>query len=76
MQAMGKMLVVVGMVIAGVGVGLVLMFFDKIPLIGKLPGDINIKRENFRFFFPIASSILISVVLSLILWLFSHYRGK
>lgn len=74
MQPMGKMLVVAGSVIAGVG--LVLMFFDKVPLIGKLPGDINIKRENFRFFFPITSSILISVILSLILWLFSHFKGK
>lgn len=74
MQPMGKMLVVAGSVIAGVG--LVLMFFDKVPLIGKLPGDINIKRENFRFFFPITSSILISVILSLILWLFSHLKGK
>lgn len=74
MQPIGKMLVIVGLMIAGVGV--VLMFFDKVPLIGKLPGDINIKRENFRFFFPITSSILISVVLSLILWLFSYFRGK
>lgn len=74
MQPMGKMLVVVGVVIAGAG--LVLMFFDKVPLIGKLPGDINIRRENFRFFFPITSSILISVLLSLILWLFSHFKGK
>jgi hypothetical protein len=74
MQPMGKMLVVAGVVIAGLG--LVLMFFDKVPLIGKLPGDISIKRENFRFFFPITSSILISVLLSLILWLFSHFKGK
>ncbi len=74
MQPMGKMLVVVGVVIAGVG--LVLMFFDKVPLIGKLPGDIDVKRENFRFLFPITSSIIISVVLSLILWLFSHFKGK
>lgn len=71
---MGKMMVVVGAVVAGVG--LVLMFFDKVPLVGKLPGDINIKRENFRLFFPITSSILISIILSVILWLFTHFKGK
>lgn len=74
MQPMGKMMVVVGAVVAGVG--LVLMFFDKVPLVGKLPGDINIKRENFRLFFPITSSILISIILSVILWLFTHFKGK
>lgn len=74
MQPMGKMLVVVGAVVAGVG--LVLIFFDKVPLVGKLPGDINIKRENFRLFFPITSSILISIILSVILWLFTHFKGK
>lgn len=74
MQPMGKALVIVGVVIAVVG--LVLMFFDKVPIIGKLPGDIDIKRENFRFLLPITSSIIITVVLSLILWLLSHFKGK
>lgn len=40
------------------------------PWLGRLPGGIVIKRENFSFYFPIATSILISIVLSLILWLF------
>lgn len=74
MQPLGKMLVVLGAVIAGFGV--VLLFVEKIPFLGKLPGDINIKRENFLFFFPITSSVIISIVLSVILWLVSHFKGK
>ena len=74
MQLLGKTLVVLGIVIAGIG--LVLMLSDKVPLLGKLPGDISFKRDNFRIFFPITSSILISVVVSGILWLFSHFKGR
>jgi len=74
MPLIGKTLVVFGVVIAGVG--LILTFFDKIPLLGKLPGDINIKRENVRFFFPITSSIIISIIISAALWLFSYLKGK
>jgi len=74
MAPIGKMLVLLGGVI--VGVGILLMFFDKIPYIGKLPGDISIKKDNFQFYFPLTTSILISIVLSLILWLFSHWKGK
>ncbi len=71
---MGKFLVVVGLVVVLLGV--LLMFFDKIPFLGKLPGDISIKRENFRFYFPITTSIILSVVISLLLWLFSQFKGK
>jgi quinol-cytochrome oxidoreductase complex cytochrome b subunit len=74
MQPMGRMLVVLGIVIAGVGVGL--NFFDKIPFLGKLPGDINIKRENFQLFFPITSSAIISIFITTVLWLFSYLKGK
>ncbi len=71
---MGRMLVVLGIVIAGIG--LVLMFSDKIPLLGRLPGDITIKRDNVRIFFPITSSTLVSVLVSIMLWIFSHFKGK
>lgn len=59
---MGKILVVVGVAIASVG--LALMFFDRIPFFGKLPGDLNVKRENFQLYFPITSSISSSASLS------------
>lgn len=73
MAPIGKMLVMLGGII--VVVGLLLMFFDKIPMIGKLPGDISIKKDNFQFYFPITTSLVLSVVLSLVLWLIS-YLGK
>ncbi|MCC5919205.1 MAG: DUF2905 domain-containing protein [Cyclobacteriaceae bacterium] len=51
-------------------VGLILYFSPKIPWLGRLPGDISIKRENFSFHFPIVTSIVISIVLTLLLYLF------
>ncbi len=51
-------------------VGALLTFSDKIPLIGRLPGDIFIQRENFSFYFPLTSGILLSVILSVLLWFF------
>lgn len=74
MQPWGKMLLVLGIVIAGIG--LALMFSDRIPLWGKLPGDIDIQRDKLRVIFPVTSSILISVVVSGILWLVFHFKGK
>ncbi|HTY38341.1 MAG TPA: DUF2905 domain-containing protein, partial [Bacteroidota bacterium] len=55
MAGVGKLLVVFGVVM--VVVGCVLMFFDKIPLLGKLPGDIHIKKEHTEFYFPIVTSL-------------------
>ena len=51
-------------------VGALLSLGGKLPWLGRLPGDIVIERENFRFYFPLATSILISIVLSLIAALF------
>ncbi|MBM4324037.1 MAG: DUF2905 domain-containing protein [Deltaproteobacteria bacterium] len=50
--------------------GLLLMAGDKIPWIGKLPGDILIKKEKFTFYFPLTTSILISIILTLLFTLF------
>ena len=44
----------------------------KVPWLGRLPGDISIERESWRFYFPLGTSILLSVVLSLLVWLFSR----
>lgn len=68
MAPIGKLLILIGVVI--VGAGLVFLLSDKIPWIGRLPGDITIKRDNFTFYFPLATCILISVVLSLLFWFF------
>lgn len=63
----GKMIVLIGVIL--IIVGLVVTFFDRIPLLGKLPGDIHVKRDNFQLYIPLATSVLISAVMSLILWL-------
>jgi len=69
MSELGKMLIVIGCLLAALGVALV--FSDKIPWLGKLPGDISLKRENFSFYFPLATCLLISLLLSL---LFAFFR--
>lgn len=74
MPMVGKMLMVAGLMI--VLVGLALTFFDKIPFLGKLPGDISIKKENIQVYIPITTSILLSVLLSVILWLVSYFKGR
>ena len=68
MAPLGKILLVCGLVLAGIG--LLFMLSDRIGWIGKLPGDIIIKRENVTFYFPLVTCIIISVVLSLLFWLF------
>lgn len=68
LQFLGKSLIGFGLIITFVG--LLIFFSDKIPFIGRLPGDIFIKRENFSFYFPLATGLLLSLIISLILWLF------
>jgi hypothetical protein len=68
MAALGKTLILLGIVIILLGLGL--LFAHKIPYIGRLPGDIYVKKDNFTFYFPLGTSIVVSVVLSLIFWLF------
>ena len=51
-------------------IGVLLLVGDKIPWVGKLPGDIIIKKEKFTFYFPLTTSILISIILTLLFTLF------
>jgi hypothetical protein len=69
MQDFGKLLFVVGLVIALVGI--LITFAGKIPWIGRLPGDILIRRDNVTFYFPLATSVLVSILLTLIFWILS-----
>jgi len=64
-QGLGKLIIIAGITL--VVIGLLIAFAPKIPFIGKLPGDFYFKRGNASFYFPLASSILISIILSLIL---------
>ncbi len=66
----GKALLIVGLIIACIG--LIIMFGSKIPFLGRLPGDIYIQKRNFSFYFPITTSILISIVLTIIFTLISR----
>lgn len=68
MMGLGRLLVIMGLFL--ILFGLLLTFSDKIPYIGKLPGDIHIKKERFSFYFPITTSILISILLTLFFSIF------
>ncbi|KPK97673.1 MAG: hypothetical protein AMJ95_07725 [Omnitrophica WOR_2 bacterium SM23_72] len=80
MQEIGKTLIVFGIILIGLGV--LLTFFNKMPFLGKLTGDINvpwklpgdiyIQKKNFTFYLPIMTSILLSLILSLVFWLWSR----
>ncbi len=65
---LGKMLILLGVFIILIGV--LLVIGEKIPWIGRLPGDIIIRRKNFTFYFPIVTSIIISILLTLFFALF------
>ncbi len=68
MGALGKALILLGVLI--VFVGILLLIGEKIPWLGRLPGDIIVRKKNFTFYFPLATSILISIILTLLFSLF------
>jgi len=73
MRDLGKFLVVCGVALAVVGV--LLLAFGKLPFrLGRLPGDIAYKGSNSSFYFPVVTCILLSVVLSIVMWLVNYFR--
>jgi hypothetical protein len=72
MSGLGKTLLIIGGII--MVAGLLILIFGKIPFLGKLPGDFSVKGENWSFYFPLASSILISIIISLILYLIQKFK--
>ncbi len=72
MGEIAKTMILIGAVL--IAIGLVLLVFQKTPFLGKLPGDILIKKENFTFYFPLATSIIISIIISLVLYLLGKFR--
>ena len=68
MEGMGKSLIIIGLIF--IAIGIAIAFGPRIHFIGKLPGDIYIKKDSFTFYFPLATSILISVIITLIMYLF------
>jgi hypothetical protein len=70
MNDLGKSLVVIGLLIVLVGV--VVMLAGRVPWLGRLPGDIYIQRGNWSFYFPVVTSLVVSVLLTLLFWLFGR----
>ncbi|MFO1103960.1 MAG: DUF2905 domain-containing protein [Methylocystis sp.] len=66
---MARFLIVAGLVLIGLGV--LWMIGERFGL-GRLPGDIVVERDNFHFYFPLASSLVLSLVISLLIWLFNR----
>ncbi len=69
-EHLGKTIIFLGLILVVVGVALTV--FGRIPLLGKLPGDFHVRRGNFQFYFPIATSIALSILLTVLFWLFSR----
>lgn len=72
MELLGRTLVIAGLVF--LVLGLLLYVAPSIPLLGRLPGDIRIERPGFRFYFPITTCILLSLLISGLLWIVSKLR--
>lgn len=66
-DSLGKFLLMTGLVL--VILGSVLLLVGKVPFLGRLPGDIVVEREHFRFYFPLATCLVLSALLTLIFWL-------
>lgn len=64
----GKYIIAGGLLVVIAGI-VVYFFHDRLHWVGRLPGDVRIEKENFRFYFPLTTMILFSIVLSLLLWL-------
>ncbi len=72
MGEMAKMIILVGICL--VVIGLAMLLIQKVPFLGRLPGDILIKKEKFTVYFPLATSIILSIIISLILYLIGKFR--
>jgi hypothetical protein len=68
MSTLGRSLIIVGLVIAALGA--LLTFVGRVPWLGKLPGDVYYESERVKIYFPLATSIVVSIVLSLLFYLF------
>jgi hypothetical protein len=70
-MGIGRLLILFGLVL--VAAGLLVTLLDRLPIrLGRLPGDIVLRGKNSVFYFPLATSLLVSLVLTLVLWLFSR----
>ena len=72
MGEMAKVMILIGVVL--IVVGLVILFFPRLPFVGKLPGDILVKKENLTLYFPLATSIVISIIISMVLYFINKFK--
>jgi hypothetical protein len=72
MGDIAKIIILLGVFLVVIGV--ILLLIGKVPFLGKLPGDILIKKEHFTFYFPLTTGIIISILISLILYLIGKLR--
>jgi len=72
MPHLGKTLIIIGLIFIIAGL-IIYLAGDRLGWIGHLPGDIRIEKENMKFYFPITTMIILSVVLSLIIWLIRKF---
>lgn len=74
MSDIGRLLIIVGIFI--IVLGLVFTFWNKIPFLGNLPGDFSFQKGNFRFFFPLVTSLALSLILTLVINLILRLFNK
>jgi len=74
MEGLGKILLITGGAI--VVLGLILVFSPHIPFLGKLPGDIVVKREGFSFYFPVVTFLILSILLTIIINVILHFLSR
>ena len=72
MGELARVMILIGTVL--IVIGLVMLVLPRFPFLGRLPGDILIKKEHLTFYFPLATSIVISIIISLILYLINKFR--
>jgi hypothetical protein len=72
MKELGKYMMIGGLVLLGIGM-VIYLGGDKLKWIGRLPGDIRIEKPGFRLYAPFASMIILSIVLSLLIWLIQRF---
>jgi hypothetical protein len=68
MEHIGKSILIIGLVLVAVG-GIIWLFGNKLTWFGNLPGDIKVEKENVKFYAPIVSMLLVSVVISFVIWI-------
>ncbi|MFH1875300.1 MAG: DUF2905 domain-containing protein [Candidatus Omnitrophota bacterium] len=74
MSTLGKTLILIGSLFILAGLVVFMASRGKVPFLGKLPGDILVQKKNFTFYFPLATSLVVSVGVSLILFIIARMR--